>query len=45
LAKLAHLTRSEEAVGFLKRRPSKKELLSYIKDWEVRIRGPVEEKI
>ena len=34
LAKIAHLTSSEEALAFFKTKPSKQELLSYIKKWE-----------
>ena len=45
LAKLAHLTRSNEAMAFLQRRPSKKELLSYLKEWEVKVRTPLEERV
>ena len=45
LAKLAHLTRSEEALEILKEKPTKAELLSYIKSWEVKIRAPLEEMV
>ena len=34
LAKLAHLTRNEEVLQFLKTRPAKTELLTYVKKWE-----------
>jgi len=37
LAKLAHLSSNEEALELLKSRPSKKELLDYIKDWESKV--------
>lgn len=42
LAKLAHLTRSAEALAFLQNKPSKQDLLAYIKEWEVKIRPTVE---
>ncbi|MCI5051920.1 MAG: PTS sugar transporter subunit IIA [Simkaniaceae bacterium] len=34
LAKLAHLTTSEKALTFLQSKPSKRELLTFIKHWE-----------
>ncbi len=34
LAKIAHLSSSDEALELLRSRPDKKELLSYIKEWE-----------
>jgi len=43
LAKLAHLTRLEEALKFLSDKPNKAELLAYIKEWEVKVRAPAEE--
>jgi nitrogen PTS system EIIA component len=46
LAKLAHLTRSAEALEFLQTKPSKTDLLAYIKEWEVKIRPiTMEEKV
>jgi PTS system nitrogen regulatory IIA component len=45
LAKLAHLTRLEEALKFLSDKPNKAELLAYIKEWEVKVRAPVEETV
>jgi nitrogen PTS system EIIA component len=45
LAKLAHLTRQEEVLNFLKEKPSKPELLAYIKEWEVKVRAPLEELV
>lgn len=41
LAKLAHLTRSNEALAFFQRRPSKKEVLAYLKEWEVKVKTPL----
>ena len=37
LAKLAHLSSNDEALELLRSRPSKKELLDYIKDWESKV--------
>ena len=37
LAKLAHLSSNDEALELLKSRPSKKELLDYVKDWESKV--------
>lgn len=37
LAKLAHLSSNDEALELLRSRPSKKELLDYIKDWEAKV--------
>lgn len=34
LAKIAHLSSKEESIAMLEKKPSKKELLSYIKNWE-----------
>jgi len=41
LAKIAHLASNPEALEFLKTRPSKPDLLSYIKNWETSIRPAV----
>lgn len=38
LAKLAHLSSSDESLEFLQTRPTKGELLEYIKGWESKIR-------
>ena len=38
LAKLAHLTRSEEALHFFQQRPTQAMVLEYIKSWESQIR-------
>ncbi len=43
LAKLAHFTRQEEVLKFLSDKPNKAELLSYVKEWEVKVRAPIEE--
>lgn len=45
LAKLAHLTRTSEALEFLESKPSKTDLLAYIKEWEVKVRAPLEEMV
>ncbi len=45
LAKLAHLTRSDEAIAFFQRRPSKKEVLAYLKEWEVKVKTPLETSV
>lgn len=45
LAKLAHLTRTAGALEFLQSKPSKPDLLAYIKEWEVKVRAPLEEKV
>lgn len=37
LAKVAHLSSSEEALEFLRSKPSKETVLSYIKQWEAKI--------
>jgi PTS system nitrogen regulatory IIA component len=37
LAKLAHLSSNDEALELLRSKPSKKELLDYIKDWESKV--------
>jgi PTS system nitrogen regulatory IIA component len=37
LAKLAHLSSNDEALELMRSHPGKKELLNYIKDWEVRV--------
>ena len=37
LAKLAHLSSNDEALELLKSRPSKKDLLDYVKDWESKV--------
>jgi PTS system nitrogen regulatory IIA component len=37
LAKLAHLSSSDEALELFRSKPEKKELLEYIKDWESRV--------
>ena len=37
LAKLAHLSSNDEALELMRSHPGKKELLSYIKDWEARV--------
>jgi PTS system nitrogen regulatory IIA component len=42
LAKLAHLTRSEEALDFLQKKPDYAELLEYIRNWESHLRTNVE---
>jgi len=42
LAKLAHLTRSEEALSFLQNRPDYTQLLEYIKNWESHLRTTLE---
>ena len=38
LAKLAHLTRNEDSLQFLMKRPNQNSLLDYIKSWETQIR-------
>lgn len=43
LAKLAHLTKNPGSLDFLKNKPSKAELLAYIKEWEVKVIAPVED--
>lgn len=39
LAKIAHLSSDEEAMAFFQKRPSKEELLAFIKEWEGKIRS------
>lgn len=43
LAKIAHLSSQKEALDFFKLRPSKNEILEYIKNWESNIPLPKEE--
>jgi len=38
LAKLAHLTRNEDSLQFLRKRPDQNSLLDYIRSWEKQIR-------
>ena len=45
LAKLAHLTRVPEALEYLQQKPSQSDLLAYIKEWEVKVRAPMEEMV
>lgn len=42
LAKLAHLTMGQENLAFFEKKPEKHLLLSYIKDWEMKIRPLME---
>jgi nitrogen PTS system EIIA component len=45
LAKLAHFTRQEATLAFLKERPEKNALLEYTKKWEATLRPSTEEEI
>lgn len=40
LSKIAHLTSSEKAMAFLKKKPSKEALLDFVRDWEMNIKTP-----
>lgn len=40
LAKIAHLTRSEESLDFINQHPGKAHLLNYIKKWETKLSVP-----
>ncbi len=42
LAKLAHLSSSSEGMAMLQKRPEKASLLSYVKEWEAKIRQQTE---
>ncbi len=42
LAKLAHFTRQEKTLAFLKQKPEKNELLDYVKAWEATLRPSVD---
>lgn len=37
LSKIAHLSSSEEARNFLQQKPSKEQLLAYVKEWEMQL--------
>jgi len=45
LAKIAHLSSQGEALSFFKNKPSKNQILEYIKNWESSIPLPKEEQI
>ena len=43
LAKIAHLANSKKSFDFLKSKPEKEQLLSYIKKWEATVKSPANE--
>ena len=45
LAKLAHLSSKAENLSFMKKHPSKPELLDYIKNWEANLKPAAREEM
>jgi len=45
LAKIAHLTRSEQSLNFINQQPGKAHLLNYLKEWETKLSVPAYENV